>query len=86
MYKTNRHAAKARCRTPQGICIYVSIAVSIAVALQSGVALVDTPGIGENNEMKQVLLDYIEKNNVYGFIYVIKSDNAGGVAKDRVSA
>ena len=45
----------------------------------------DTPGIGENTEMKQVLLNYIEENQIYGFIYVIKSDNAGGVAKDRVS-
>lgn len=51
---------------------------------QSGITLVDTPGIGENDEMKQVLLNYVEQNEIYGFIYVIKSDNAGGVAKDRV--
>lgn len=47
--------------------------------------MVDTPGIGENNEMKQLLLDYIAENEIYGFIYVIKSDNAGGLAKDRVT-
>lgn len=45
----------------------------------------DTPGIGESNEMKQVLRDYIEHNQIYGFIYVIKSDNAGGLAEDRVN-
>ena len=44
----------------------------------------DTPGIGESNAMKSVLLDYVNENNIYGFIYVIKSDNAGGVAADRV--
>ena len=44
----------------------------------------DTPGIGENNTMTSVLLDYVRDNDVYGFLYVIKSDNAGGVASDRV--
>ena len=34
--------------------------------------------------MSSVLLDYVKDNDVYGFIYVIKSDNAGGVASDRV--
>lgn len=45
----------------------------------------DTPGIGEDPAMDKVLLDYVEQNDIYGFIYVIKSDNAGGVAKDRVN-
>ena len=45
----------------------------------------DTPGIGESSSMGSVLMDYVASHNIYGFIYVIKSDNAGGVAKDRVS-
>ena len=29
-------------------------------------------------------MDYIEKKNILGFIYIIMSDNAGGVQEDRV--
>lgn len=52
--------------------------------LQSGLTFIDTPGIGENTTMGSVLLKYIEKHDIYGFVYVIKSDNSGGVAKDRL--
>ncbi|XP_019623236.1 PREDICTED: uncharacterized protein LOC109469219 isoform X2 [Branchiostoma belcheri] len=50
--------------------------------LKSGIFIVDGPGIGENQTMDGVLLDYLP--NAFAFIYVIKSDNAGGVQKDRL--
>ena len=40
---------------------------------------VDTPGIGESDNMEQLLLDYIRQNDVFGFIFTIKCDDAGGV-------
>ncbi|XP_078592481.1 uncharacterized protein LOC144871214 [Branchiostoma floridae x Branchiostoma japonicum] len=50
--------------------------------LKSGIFIVDGPGIGENEAMDSVLLDYLP--SAFAFIYVIKSDNAGGVQKDRL--
>ena len=35
--------------------------------------------------MDKLLLDYISVNQIFSFIYAIKSDNAGGVQEDRVS-
>ncbi len=35
--------------------------------------------------MDKMLMDYIAANQIFAFIYVIKSDNAGGVQEDRVS-
>ncbi|XP_021377788.1 uncharacterized protein LOC110465932 [Mizuhopecten yessoensis] len=50
--------------------------------LGSQVVIVDTPGIGENSEMTSRLLDYLPK--AVAFIYVINSENAGGVQQDRL--
>ena len=47
--------------------------------------LADTPGIGENEFLEKYLMDYIEHNQILGFIYIIMSDHAGGVQEDRVS-
>ncbi|KAK7481780.1 hypothetical protein BaRGS_00026927 [Batillaria attramentaria] len=55
-----------------------------AVVLQSGVTLVDTPGIGENEAMDQCTMDYVRRNSAAAYIYVIKTDNAGGVHDDRL--
>lgn len=46
---------------------------------------VDSPGIGENEAMDSVIADYVGKHEIMGFMYVIKSDNSGGVEEDRVS-
>ena len=51
---------------------------------QSGVTLVDTPGIGEDEEMDAVTLTFVKSVQASGFVYVIKADNAGGVQEDRV--
>ena len=42
----------------------------------------DTPGIGEGDEMTKRLMDYLP--NAVAFIYVINSSNAGGIQDDRV--
>lgn len=47
--------------------------------------LVDTPGIGENELMDSVTMNFIKSTHTSAFIYVIKSDAAGGVQEDRVS-
>ena len=48
-----------------------------------GTILVDTPGIGSNEELTSRLMDYLP--HAITLIYVIKSDNAGGIQGDRVS-
>ncbi|XP_069141270.1 uncharacterized protein [Argopecten irradians] len=52
--------------------------------LKCGVVFVDSPGIGENEAMDSVIADYVEENEIMGFMYVIKSDNSGGVEEDRL--
>ena len=51
---------------------------------QNGVYIIDSPGFGENPSVDKMLLDYITDSDIFAFIYVIKSDNAGGVQDDRV--
>ncbi|XP_033744462.1 uncharacterized protein LOC117330354 [Pecten maximus] len=55
-----------------------------ACILKCGLVLIDSPGIGENEAMDGIIASYVQKNFVMGFIYVIKSDNAGGVDEDRL--
>ena len=57
----------------------------VCCVVQTGVYIIDSPGFGEHPAMDQVLMDYIASNEIFAFIYVIKSDNAGGVQEDRVS-
>lgn len=45
--------------------------------------IVDSPGIGESEEITNLVMEYMPK--AFGFIYVINSTNAGGVQADRVS-
>jgi hypothetical protein len=54
------------------------------VWFQQGITIVDTPGIGESQAMEDLVTDFIAKNQVHGFVFVIKTDNAGGVQGDRV--
>ena len=44
--------------------------------------IVDTPGIGSNDELTKRVYEYLCK--AVAFIYVINSSNAGGVQSDRV--
>lgn len=52
------------------------------VLLQDGVVIVDSPGVGESDIMDDIVMNYLP--NAFAFIYVINSNNAGGVQKDRV--
>lgn len=53
-----------------------------AIFLQTGLLIVDSPGIADTGEMTDIVLGYLIK--ACAFIYVINSENAGGVAPDRV--
>lgn len=50
--------------------------------LQDYAILVDTPGVGEREEVTKKLVDYMQE--AIAFIYVINLANAGGVQRDRV--
>ena len=50
---------------------------------QKGVVIIDSPGIGESDIMDEVVTNYLPE--AFAFIYVINSENAGGVQRDRVS-
>ncbi|XP_069115407.1 uncharacterized protein [Argopecten irradians] len=50
--------------------------------LGSQVIIVDTPGVGEDSDMTNRLMEYLPK--AVAFIYVINSENAGGVQQDRL--
>ncbi|KAK3102837.1 hypothetical protein FSP39_014308 [Pinctada imbricata] len=52
--------------------------------LKSGLVLVDSPGIGENEAMDAIIGEFVQTNHIMGFIYLIKSDQAGGVQEDRI--
>ncbi|KAH9510098.1 hypothetical protein Btru_043464 [Bulinus truncatus] len=52
--------------------------------LKCGVTLVDTPGIGEDELMDDVTMSFVKSTQASAFIYVIKSDTAGGIQEDRL--
>lgn len=54
--------------------------------LKSGLVLLDTPGIGENEFLENYLIDYIRTHQILGFQYIIMSDAAKCVAEDRLVA
>ncbi|KAL4236331.1 hypothetical protein ACF0H5_004718 [Mactra antiquata] len=50
--------------------------------LQDHITIVDTPGIGENDTLTEVLLSYLPK--AVAFIYVVNSANSGGIQDDHL--
>ncbi|XP_060586734.1 bacterial dynamin-like protein isoform X2 [Ruditapes philippinarum] len=52
--------------------------------LHSGLVFVDTPGIGENEFLENYLMEYIRSHQILGFVYIIMTDNALGIAEDRL--
>ena len=50
---------------------------------QKGIVIVDIPGVGESDEMDEMVVQYLPE--AFAFIYGINCANAGGVQKDRVS-
>ena len=72
---------------PIHVCNYDMkfIHVLFSISFESGLVLLDTPGIGENEFLENYLLDYIKTHQILGFLYIIMSDAAKCVAEDRVS-
>lgn len=50
--------------------------------LKGGIVIVDSPGVGENEELTDMVKQYIP--HASGLIYVINTPNAGGIDSDRV--
>ena len=50
--------------------------------LKGGFTIVDSPGVGEDDELTKLVQEYIPLAS--GFIYVINTPNAGGINEDRV--
>lgn len=49
---------------------------------RGNVVFVDTPGIGDSEDFKQILEEYIPK--AVAFIFIVDVNRAGGLQKDRV--
>ena len=49
---------------------------------QKGIAIVDSPGIGETKHMTEMVTEYLTQ--ALAFVYVINTPNSGGVKEDRV--
>jgi len=64
--------------------VYTIYTIRVHRLFQSGLVLVDTPGVGENEFLEAELTTFISGHDILGFIYIIKTDNAGGVQEDRV--
>ncbi|XP_058949859.2 dual serine/threonine and tyrosine protein kinase-like isoform X1 [Pocillopora verrucosa] len=50
--------------------------------LKENIVIVDSPGIGESTIMDDIVKEYLPE--AFAFIYVINSENAGGIQRDRV--
>ncbi|XP_045191365.2 uncharacterized protein LOC123548286 isoform X2 [Mercenaria mercenaria] len=50
--------------------------------IREHVTIVDTPGVGENREMTEKLVQYLPK--AVAFIYIVNSANAGGIQEDTI--
>ena len=46
--------------------------------------IVDSPGVGESDVMSEFVLSYLPR--AFCFMYVLNSNNAGGIHDDRVRA
>ncbi|XP_035668158.1 uncharacterized protein LOC118410507 isoform X2 [Branchiostoma floridae] len=50
--------------------------------LEGGITIVDSPGVGENEKLTEMVKKYLP--NAFAFMYIINSANAGGVQPDRL--
>ncbi|CAH1263056.1 TEC [Branchiostoma lanceolatum] len=76
-----KHLFKKSDREKESECKEVDIYLPLDY-LKSGIFIVDSPGIGESDVMTAAVMEYLQQ--AFAFIYVIKSDNAGGVQEDRL--
>lgn len=61
---------------------YVDVHLPVSI-LKGNVIIVDTPGIGENERLDQILLDFLP--HAVSFVFVVNAKNAGGIHEDRLS-
>ncbi|XP_052241250.1 uncharacterized protein LOC127851488 isoform X2 [Dreissena polymorpha] len=69
-------------RSDTDLCKQVHIYWQVPLLGLNNVVLVDTPGVGESEQMTAKLFEYIP--NAAAFIYFINSANAGGVQEDKL--
>ncbi|CAC5409767.1 unnamed protein product [Mytilus coruscus] len=50
---------------------------------ECGLILIESARDGETDETGQVILKFVNENQIDGFLYVIKADNANGVEEER---
>lgn len=60
---------------------YVDVYLPVKI-LQGNVIIVDTPGIGEKEDLDKMLLNFLP--HAVSFIFVINAGNAGGIQEDRI--
>ena len=51
----------------------------VNIDFQSGITLIDTPGIGQDSTDSSIVKEYVKANDVFGFIFTIQSSAGGGV-------
>ena len=73
MYGDRLQGKKAASKSSRLVCFL----------FQDGVVIVDSPGVGDNKDIGEIVLQYMPQ--ACAFIYVINTPNAGGVQEDRVS-
>ncbi|XP_071138510.1 bacterial dynamin-like protein [Mytilus edulis] len=61
---------------------YVDVNLPVPI-LKGNVIIVDTPGIGENERLDKILLDFLP--HAVSFVFVVNARNAGGIHENRFS-
>lgn len=56
--------------------------INLFLFQRGNVVLVDTPGIGDSDHLRQILEEYIPK--AVAFVFIVDVSRAGGLQKDRV--
>lgn len=61
---------------------YVDVYLPVAIS-KGNVVIVDTPGIGENEKLDNILMDFLP--HAVSFVFIVNAKNAGGIHEDRLS-
>lgn len=61
---------------------YVDVYLPVSI-LKGNIIIVDTPGIGENERLDNILLDFLP--HAVSFVVIINAKNAGGIHENRLS-
>ncbi|XP_052084422.1 uncharacterized protein LOC127721667 [Mytilus californianus] len=61
---------------------FVDVHLPVSI-LKGNVIIVDTPGIGENENLDKMLLDFLP--HAVSFVFIVNARNAGGIHEDRLT-